>query len=542
METKVRTPHLYTLPKIHKRLDNPPGRPIVSSNQAPTERISCFVDQYLKPLVKQLPAYIKDTKDFLCHLRTLQDLPEDALLFTMDVVGLYTNIPHADGLKACEAILNSREVEEPPTKEIVELATLVLTCNSFQFEDDHYLQIKGTAMGTRMAPSYANLFMGQLEKTILMTAPENHVPGFYKRFPDDVFGIWLHGEQAFLEFIAHANSVNSDIKFTHTVGHRVDFLDVTVSLVNGQISTDLFTKQTDTHQYLLPNSDHPPHVHRNLPFGLGLRITSIVSDEVQFLVRLGELSRFLTNRGYSQSLVERQLERVRGVSRDSLLQKASSRTRGGDDQRVPLVCTWSRFLPNFTSLLAAALPIIRSTGRLKSILKQPLVSYRRPRNLRNILVHTSPIVSSQDPSAGTYPCGVTRCKTCQHIKNLTSIGLDNAASPSKFEVRQHFTCVSSSVVYFIQCSLCNCVYVGETGCKVRERMNQHRFDISRHNDTPVAAHFCLPGHNLQISVLQSTQDSVIMRRLIERTWISRIRSMPGYFVINRNDGINILQL
>ena len=316
VETKARTPHLYTLPKIHKRLDNPPGRPIVSSNQAPTERISCIVDQYLKSLVKQLPAYIKDTKDFLCHLRTLQDLPEDALLFTMDVVGLYTNIPHADGLKAFEAILNNREVQEPPTKEIVELATLVLTCNSFQFEDDHYLQIKVTAMGTRMAPSYAYLFMGQLEKTILMTAPENHVPGFYKRFLDDVFGIWLHGEQAFLEFIAHANSVNSDIKFS----------------------------------------------------------------------------------------------------------------------------------------------------------------------------------------------------------------------------------VSSSVVYLIQCSLCNCVYVGETGCKVRERMNQHRFDISRHNDTPVAAHFSLPGHNLQISVLQSTHDSVIMRRLIERTWISRIRSMPGYFVINRNDGISILQL
>ena len=105
-----------------------------------------------------------------------------------------------------------------------------------------------------------------------------------------------------------------------------------------------------------------------------------------------------------------------------------------------------------------------------------------------------------------------------------------------------YYCVSSSVVNFIQCSLCNCVYVGETGCKVRERMNQHRFDISRHNDTPVAAHFSLPGHNLQISVLQSTQDSVIMRRLIERTWISRIRSMPGYFVINRNDGISILQL
>ena len=39
-----RTAQFYLLPKIHKRLENPPGRPIVSANDCPTERISEIAD------------------------------------------------------------------------------------------------------------------------------------------------------------------------------------------------------------------------------------------------------------------------------------------------------------------------------------------------------------------------------------------------------------------------------------------------------------------------------------------------------------------
>jgi hypothetical protein len=44
---------------------------------------------------------------------------------------------------------------------------MVLKKNNFTFNGDHYLQINGTAMGTKMAPSYANIFMGKLEKQLL---------------------------------------------------------------------------------------------------------------------------------------------------------------------------------------------------------------------------------------------------------------------------------------------------------------------------------------------------------------------------------------
>ena len=234
----------------------------MSSVRAPTERIRAFVDLLLKPLVKDLPSHVRDTKDFLTALQAVPPLPDHALLFTMDVVGLYNNIPHVDGLEACRAFLNGRRVQDPPTEVIVKLAELVLTLNAFQFEDKYFLQIKGTAMGTRMAPSYANLFTAKLENKILEKAPDSKCPSFYLRFIDDIFGIWLYVEDSLLKFFEHANNCHPDIRFTYAFGKSIPYLDASISIGGQHISTDLFNKPTDTHQYLLSSSDQPPDVHR----------------------------------------------------------------------------------------------------------------------------------------------------------------------------------------------------------------------------------------------------------------------------------------
>ena len=160
-----KTARFYLLPKIHK--PGNPGRPIVSSNGAPTENISRYVDHYIQPLVAELPSYVRDTTDFLNKLQRLPPLPPGSLLVTLDVSSLYTNIPHDEGIAACEEALNSRNTQDPPTPDLCNLIRLILTKNSFTFNGDYYLQQHGTAMGTRMAPSYANLFMGRLECNFL---------------------------------------------------------------------------------------------------------------------------------------------------------------------------------------------------------------------------------------------------------------------------------------------------------------------------------------------------------------------------------------
>ncbi|XP_063404279.1 uncharacterized protein LOC134687752 [Mytilus trossulus] len=154
----------YLLPKIHKA--NNTGRPIVSANGHPTEKISEFVDFHLRQHVEDLPSHIKDTTDYLRKMQALNTLPSDTTLVSIDVTSLYTNIPHADGIDACKEVWNSRPVKYPPTECLVKMLTLVLK-----------------AMGTKMAPSYANIFMGKLEK-LLESSIENPVSWF--RCIDDV--------------------------------------------------------------------------------------------------------------------------------------------------------------------------------------------------------------------------------------------------------------------------------------------------------------------------------------------------------------------
>ena len=221
---------------IHKR--GCPGRPVISGCGTCTERISEFVDYHIKPLVPRIPSYIKDNKHFLQELNKLGTLPEGAILVTADVVGLYPHIPHEEGLRAMRAALSGNNTTSIPTEDLVDLARIVLTHNNLTFNGKHYLQFLGTAIGTKMAPSYANIFMGKLEADLLEQSPVK--PHTWRRFIDDIFMIWTEGEERLKTFMEYMNSFHDIIKFTFEWSYtRVSFLDVSVMLDNGVISTDL---------------------------------------------------------------------------------------------------------------------------------------------------------------------------------------------------------------------------------------------------------------------------------------------------------------
>ena len=161
----------------------------------------------------------------------------------------------------------------------------------------------------------------------------------------EIIGVWTHGVESPQQFFQHANSCHPDIVFTYVHGRSVPFLDVQATIRNDLIVTDLYTKPTNTHQYLLPASNHPPHVHKNLPYGLGLRLRAIVSEPETLELRLNELTEFLVRRGYSLTAVSSQLDRVRGQSRRSLLESSRRICLSDEGKRVPLVCTWNPLLP-----------------------------------------------------------------------------------------------------------------------------------------------------------------------------------------------------
>ena len=180
--------------------------------------------------------------------------------------------------------------------------------NSFEFNNTFYIQTHGTAMVTRMAPSYANLFLAKFETDTLSHAP--HQPHTWCRFIEDIVVIWTHKEDGLRTFITYLNNIHSTIKFTSShSATSTSFLDVKVSLDKfGKVETDLYTKLTDKHQYLLQSSCHPLHTTRALPFSLALQLRRICSSDESFTLCANELIKYLNDRGYNLSLLKKEIQ------------------------------------------------------------------------------------------------------------------------------------------------------------------------------------------------------------------------------------------
>ena len=106
---------------------------------------------------------MKDSQHALQIFRDFNFLGQDKLLFTTDITSLYTFIPNAECLLALKNFFDQRTVKEPKSEELLRLAELALTLNCFSFGDNFFKQTNCVAMGTKMEPSYANLFIGFFE-------------------------------------------------------------------------------------------------------------------------------------------------------------------------------------------------------------------------------------------------------------------------------------------------------------------------------------------------------------------------------------------
>lgn len=261
-EAEPRPRQFYLLPKIHKEPDKwskpheiPPGRPIVSDCGSETYYAAEYIDFFLNPLSNRHPSYLKDTYDFIEKIKNLH-IPDDALLFTMDIDRLYTNIDIAEGIQAIRNIFCKFPDSRRPDRELISLLQINLTRNDFEFNGDFYLQIKGTAMGKKFAPAYANIFMAEWETSALQACPKK--PLEYFRFLDDIWGVWTHSREDFDVFLHSLNHHNPSIKLKATVNPQcVDFLP---PLIRDQNLTKhiiwilkfFSKKQTLMHFYLKP--------------------------------------------------------------------------------------------------------------------------------------------------------------------------------------------------------------------------------------------------------------------------------------------------
>ncbi len=553
-----RTALFYLLPKIHKGILPPPGRPILSANDCPTERISEFVDFFLRPLVEKLPSYIKDTTDLIVKLAALGTPPPNCLLVTLDVVALYPNIPILGGMRAIWPMLTQSrpQAQHPTNTSIMRLLELVLRKNNFEFNGQNYVQIAGTAMGTRMAPSFANLYMGHFEEEYVYKYPLQ--PWCWFRFIDDIKFLWPHGREELDRFINHLNYVGKlnggSLQFTAQISETCnDFLDTSLYFTPaGEIAFKLYSKPTDKHNYLRYDSCHPKRMKESIPYSQFLRIRRICTELSEFDKSAAMIAKHFLRRGYPQALVEESLIKARRLDRSTLLDKPTPQNNDRtDEERFFLITTFNPASPNFADLITKNWDILSTsddTGFLSD--SKIIYGFRRSQNLKDRLcrarVKYDP--NSTDSSDGnislplsqsTKICKNSRCRYCPLLNKTGRV--QSTSTGRSYTALKNITCKSDNLVYLITCKKCGLQYVGQTYRTIAQRFLGHFNDISNERHwKAVGEHFNKTNHqgwsDCEISVLyfcsvnpgkpnDINQRALKIRKSLERYWQFQLQTL-----------------
>ena len=523
-----RTSLFYMLPKIHKP-DNP-GRPIVSAVSCPTTHIATYLDQLLTPLVKQLPTYIKDSSAALRVFKDFRFSGDHRYLFTMDVKSLYTVIPHKDGLLALKHFLNKRTIQNPPTDTLIRLAELVLTTNAFLFNNDTYLQTSGVAMGSKLGPAYACLFVGHQEELIFQsyTGP---LPCLLMRYIDDVVGatsLPLDHLQSFVHFV---NNFHPALEFTHIITEdSLSFLDIQLSISKDRISTSVHYKETDAHCYFDYNSSHPQKCKDSIPYSQFRRLRRLCSLDQDFQARTEEMSTFFHNSKYPPNITTSAMAKVSNLTQEASLVPVNNQTT---QERIPLTLTFHPLSKQVKNIIYNNFHLLTDDDETSEIFQTPpLMAYRRDKNMKDLLVRTK--LPSTTELSGTTPCNNHKCRTCTHIDPSTTV----TNNKKVFHINAHFSCSSACLIYCISCNACGMLYIGETSRQLNARFGEHLRNVEKkvhlqdaHKDDPdstVSLHFNSIGHtinDMKITGLSFASSDSIKRKTLEKRIIFKLGTL-----------------
>ena len=412
-------------------------------------------------------------------------------------------------------------------------------------------------MGSRPAPSYANIFMAKkIDPAILRLARELESDfdpiDLFKRFLDDIFMVYTGSIKSLHQFLSDLNNLHPSIKFTmsHTTPPNLEnpvceckpevslpFLDTSCKIVNGKIVTDLYRKETDRNQYLLPSSCHPAHVTENIPYSLALRIVRICTFNEDREKRFLELKNLLLSRNYKSKMIDSAINKARSIPRNEALKKVY---REKTTSRPVFVMHYDPRLPSIPAIVRKHWRTMTLDPRLKEIFPDPpLVAYKRPKNVRDTLIRSKvPPGMSGRPRRelkGMKKCN--KCGVCSFVKEGSVVKANS--TNYKIDINCSVDCSTKNVIYMLGCRKCPQQYIGETERMLKERFLEHRSYVSTNNQTKsTGAHFTSKGHSISdmeiIIVEKMFNQDPQYRKQREKLYIQKFNTK--YKGLNRING------
>lgn len=396
-KNQTRVPQFYVLPKLHKP---PPltGRPIVASVKWITTQASKWLDVHLQPIVAQLPNILKNSQSLISHLEQSRwplSTTSPVHLFTADVTSLYTNIPHREGCRAIDKAIDLYSDEKPAVKRVMKrLCRFVLKHNYFEFDSQLYHQVAGTAMGTNMAPAYANIFMHFLETQFIDWAMDaafdngKNEPYFlcWCRYIDDIFGVATVNQEELVPVI-QSFFTQHNLQLSVTVStQKVEFLDLVISkgpryAAEGRLDLSVHQKALNSYQYIPHRSFHHPAMFKGWIRAELIRYLRNTSSFADFVAIKQLFFQRLRARGYPVKLLLPLFNDSRLLFTNRALYLCSA-NRKEVELPYPLVV---EFTPRTSRVpIGAALHTFSLPAEVPK--RRIVVAHKRARNLHDILV------------------------------------------------------------------------------------------------------------------------------------------------------------
>ena len=392
-------------------------------------------------------------------------------------------------IEAVGKLLDTREVNNPVKESILEALQITMSSNNCQFLNEYFTQIDGATIGGPESASvtdiYGAVYIDQVIEDNIINTNED-----WKRYRDDSWSVStetsLEREQTKTKWM-NENIVKDKIRFTMDASQeRMIFLDTTIfpTEVEGNkafLASDIYSKPTDTHQYLSPLSCHPKSQIDSIPAGVAERIRRNCSDNVKndsnFEKRLVEYKGYLLKSGHDERKIDKAFIKKAGVKRSDVLNKSGQRNNMSN--KTFFVTEFEPSLPDIQAVWRKNEHLIKNDATLSRIFprgcKDFQVTYKRGgKNIKEWIA--SPTVNSfsnrDEPEVPVCDACENDCIDCSYLRGKGRFFTSHVLK-RRFRIRQKVNCNSANVVYLVTCKKCMIQGVGETR-DFKKRMANYR--------------------------------------------------------------------
>ena len=549
--------------KMHKEAQA--YRFIISSIGTAIENIGQWVEHHLSPLTKIHPAYIKDTQHFLRYIEQKNeelDITEKTRLVTRDIVNYYPSCDKRKCIESVRTLLTTRESNNPSEECILEAMEITMSSNQFGFMGSFYTQIDGATIGGKDSGSITDIFGAEvIDKKIREQCPlpTDH----YVRYRDDTFEISELSEQqenAKTEWLN--NNIYKNIKFEgKTSKDKIENLDTEISIEpdhngNLRLVSDIYSKKTDTHQYLSPASCHPLENKKSIPYGVIHRVRRNCSDNVEgdtkFMNQAVNYKAYLMKSGYKPQDIDNQFVKILKYKRKDLLKEKSKKKKRTRNKKIRFITDFEPKFPSIANALKELEPLLLSDPLLKKMLPNGMrnidVCYRRGgKNIKEFLATARVNKGETRLQLGGQTGCEKECHYCAYMIEMGGSTFRSNKTKRTYKLRQAVDCNAKWVVYMVTCKKCGEQGIGSTKTlKSRIALYKTTIQNRKQGKCGVDHHFLQQDHSwedfsIQVLVKMMKEPK---RKSQEKDAYTRLRKFEGYWQVQiatiAPDGMNTI--